>query len=497
MCEEMELDDLIALQEEEERRMMEEEEEADLEVIRELEAKENKFRRSLFQEEPDRDVETSKRARDDLNTSAPLTELPDDMENLVSSFPRSPAQKRARREREDDERRSVVAAAAEKVEQLVRRSVHRRVFRRIPEGDFQSVTLNGGERFYLRKKVASQEDVALDKGGRGGGDEGGLCGVSYQALLEQALLEQERRDEDVATVVRSMEEASSSGMDSGLGSASEDDSSQECLWVEKYRPRSFMELLSDAGTNRILLQWLKLWDKAVFNREWKKPRTKKELEKTDDNKKGKFGTKSGSATAASSSFLPEVVDELDENGLPAQKVALLHGPPGLGKTTLAHVIAAHAGYSVVEINASDDRSLGAFSSRVEAATQMRSVVSGPGGGDGRPNCLVVDEIDGAPAPAVNYLVSTVTGGNRGRKSGKKRHGLLQRPVICICNDLFVPSLRPLKQHCLTVPFPPTLPDRLSRRLLNLARREGLHTDLSALTTLCEKTDNDIRFHSAF
>lgn len=38
------------------------------------------------------------------------------------------------------------------------------------------------------------------------------------------------------------------------------------LWVEKYRPQKYMDLLSDETTNRSLLQWLKLWDKVVFGR---------------------------------------------------------------------------------------------------------------------------------------------------------------------------------------------------------------------------------------
>lgn len=33
------------------------------------------------------------------------------------------------------------------------------------------------------------------------------------------------------------------------------------------------------------------------------------------------------------------------------QLALLCGAPGLGKTTLAHIIAKHAGYNVVEMNA--------------------------------------------------------------------------------------------------------------------------------------------------
>lgn len=36
------------------------------------------------------------------------------------------------------------------------------------------------------------------------------------------------------------------------------------LWVNKYAPRSFMDLLSDEPTNREVLKWLKAWDACVF-----------------------------------------------------------------------------------------------------------------------------------------------------------------------------------------------------------------------------------------
>lgn len=38
------------------------------------------------------------------------------------------------------------------------------------------------------------------------------------------------------------------------------------LWVEKYRPKGYFDLLSDESTNRSLLIWLKMWDKIVFGR---------------------------------------------------------------------------------------------------------------------------------------------------------------------------------------------------------------------------------------
>lgn len=47
----------------------------------------------------------------------------------------------------------------------------------------------------------------------------------------------------------------------------------------------------------------------------------------------------------------EIELKLDSTKRPEFKIALLCGPPGLGKTTLAHIIAKHCGYNVLELNA--------------------------------------------------------------------------------------------------------------------------------------------------
>ena len=66
-----------------------------------------------------------------------------------------------------------------------------------------------------------------------------------------------------------------------------------------------------------------------------------------------------------------------------------------------------------------------------------------------------------PQPSIKLLVSLITGkglGGKGaaKKGAKEKVFVLQRPIIAICNDLYTPALRPLRQLALVVTFPPTL-----------------------------------------
>eukprot|EP00794_Sanderia_malayensis_P009084 gene9084-10053_t len=256
---------------------------------------------------------------------------------------------------------------------------------------------------------------------------------------------------------------------------------EEALWVEKYTPKHFTELLSDDGINRVLLKWLKLWDKFVFGKSTTKTRKSKGNQVTRDQ--SRFGKRK---------FVKDYEDELDsdESERPTYKIALLAGNPGLGKTTLAHIVARHAGYNPVEMNASDDRSAELFKNKLETATQMKSCI----GNDNKPNCLIIDEIDGAPLQAINILIQAAKETEESSKTQKKkkRNLTITRPIICICNDQYVPALRQLRQMSLTLTVPTISPGRLAQRLLEISRKERLKSDMTCLLALCDKSENDIR-----
>lgn len=138
------------------------------------------------------------------------------------------------------------------------------------------------------------------------------------------------------------------------------------LWLDKYRPQRFIDLLSDERTNREVLTWIKKWDRYVFPD--KKPMADI-ASPTGFNSRysnGSNGTwkSSGSPHAKSGKGKQHGEDNEPVDKRPFEKIILICGPPGAGKTTLANIVARHAGYNPIEINASDDRTAGVLKNKV-------------------------------------------------------------------------------------------------------------------------------------
>ncbi|CRL05020.1 CLUMA_CG018188, isoform A [Clunio marinus] len=258
------------------------------------------------------------------------------------------------------------------------------------------------------------------------------------------------------------------------------------LLVDKYQPRKYVDLLSDEFTNRSLLQWLKLWDKIVYKRDVVKKTFKPGQLNSFNKKTGRFVQNGGWSRKQKATLNTE----LDANHVPVQKIALIVGKPGLGKTTLAHVIARHAGYDIREMNASDDCTVDNFRQALENGTQMTSVLNR----DNRPNCIILDEIDGAPLPSIEFLIRFVSGQvvEKSKKGKNNKKFILKRPIICICNDMYGANMRNLRQIAFVLNINQIDSSRLADRLLHIARKEKVESDLTTMLALCEKTGSDIR-----
>ncbi|CDS00343.1 hypothetical protein [Sporisorium scitamineum] len=268
------------------------------------------------------------------------------------------------------------------------------------------------------------------------------------------------------------------------------------MWVDKHRPAKFTELLGDERVHREVLGWLKEWDECVFKRKnHRKERHRQYIQ-------AKYGYADNSAGDKGGEHMWK-----DPYGRPKERIMMISGPPGLGKTTLAHVIGAHAGYNVYELNASDARSAGAVEDVIKMALESGSLK------DPRPTLVVIDEIDGATGGGggasgeshgfVRALVRLVEMGkgsgpkaaglaSRGKKQQRKGFKPLLRPIICICNDLYAPSLRALRPMSKLIRFnkPPT--NLVVKRLREVCEAESLSVEARGLSLLAELTNGDIR-----
>ncbi|KAF2470583.1 DNA replication factor C, large subunit [Lindgomyces ingoldianus] len=169
------------------------------------------------------------------------------------------------------------------------------------------------------------------------------------------------------------------------------------------------------------------------------------------------------------------------------RAVMLHGPPGIGKTTAAHLVAKLEGYDIVESNASDTRSKKLVEEGLRGVLSTTSL-HGYFAGNGKKVetskkklVLIMDEVDGMSA------------GDRGGVGAlaavcKKS----EIPMILICNDRRLPKMKPFDYVTFDLPFRRPTVDQIRSRIMTIAYREGLKMPAPVINALIEGSHADIR-----
>lgn len=266
-----------------------------------------------------------------------------------------------------------------------------------PSGNFDCITITNfdGEKFYLvleeEKEINDKDDEKYKRFEKG----------SFYTKKNNVIPLEPMEEEELDPISYKIEDQ---------------------LWVNKYSPKDFMELITNERANREIMKFIKEW-------------------KTH------------------------------------KKILLLTGAPGMGKTTLAHVIAKQAGYNPIEVNASDDRTGSKLEDKIMGCTQIQNVF-----GDRKDNLLIIDEIDGIAgneaSSAIKLLLKTT----------------LTKPIICICNDQYTPALRSLRLASQVFVFYKNdfNRTRITERLKEICKKEHIEIGSSVINEIVNQSEGDIR-----
>ena len=156
------------------------------------------------------------------------------------------------------------------------------------------------------------------------------------------------------------------------------------------------------------------------------------------------------------------IKELAEflQGFPKEKRGILiTGPPGIGKTTMAHLVSQACGYAVAEYNASDTRTVKAL----EGLNQRRLFKE----------VVIMDEIDGlSERGGIGEIANLI------RTS--------QVPIICIANER-PPKLKPIINVTQEIKC-----SRPMKSTIAIALAKKIPIPREQIEKLCEESGNDIR-----
>ncbi len=159
---------------------------------------------------------------------------------------------------------------------------------------------------------------------------------------------------------------------------------------------------------------------------------------------------------------------------PLKKSAILHGSPGIGKTSLAYAIAAEYDSEILEMNASDLRNKEKISQIIGPAAQQRSLFK-------KTKIILVDEVDG---------IST-----RDRGGLTELLGLIEKsafPIIITANDIWQQKFNLLRQKSELIQLKELDYKLILGILKDVCTKENLFVPNDVITSISIKARGDIR-----
>lgn len=157
-----------------------------------------------------------------------------------------------------------------------------------------------------------------------------------------------------------------------------------------------------------------------------------------------------------------------------KKAMILHGPPGVGKTSLAHVIANETNAEIFELNASDLRNKGNLQEILKPAIQQQSLFK-------KTKIILIDETDGICAVdrgGLTELISLI--------------GTTTYPIIITANDVWSQKLSPLRKKTEIVELKEIDYNTIKNILIEILKKESLFLNNNLITSIAIRAKGDLR-----
>ena len=191
------------------------------------------------------------------------------------------------------------------------------------------------------------------------------------------------------------------------------------MWSEKYRPQNISDMIGNEASRSSIIEWFVKWKKGT-------------------------------------------------------KPLLLVGPPGIGKTTIAFLIAKQFGYDMIGLNASDVRSKSQLNEILSPVLGNVSILGIP--------MIFIDEVDGIHGRGDYGGVETLI-------------EILKEPTIPIilaANSDVSDKMKSIKKVVKTISFKPIPPRLLKIYLENILKKENVTLSPGSMIKVIDRSHGDIR-----